>query len=85
MTRRKFIASSRTRLVSDAVFSECVVLMRSAMPSDKQIRSMRSFHRQSTTEEFVMSPESPLPDVPSGGARVKVLLSRLNALYLYMS
>jgi len=46
--------------------------VRSEMPSDKRLLSMRSFHRQSTTEDFVMSPESPLPDVPSGGARVKV-------------
>jgi len=42
------------------------------MPSDKRLQSMRSFHRQSTTEDFVLSPESPLPDIAPGGARVRV-------------
>jgi len=41
------------------------------MPSDKRLQSMRSFHRQSTTEEFVRS-ESPLPPVAKGGARIRV-------------
>jgi len=47
------------------------------MPCDKPLQSMRSFHRQSTAEDFVLSPESPLPEITQGGARVKVNIIQL--------
>jgi len=71
-----FVAHSlrwKLQLLQEARIQPSLTML-AMMPSDKRLRNMRSFHRQSTTEEFVLSPESPLPDVTTGGARVKVYI-----------
>lgn len=42
------------------------------MPSERTLRSMKSFRRQSTTEEFVLKQDQPMPELQAGGAIIKV-------------
>jgi len=42
------------------------------MPSERKLKSMKSFRRTSTNEDFIVENDQPMPDLPEGGAVIKV-------------
>jgi D-arabinose 1-dehydrogenase-like Zn-dependent alcohol dehydrogenase len=65
-------AAVETSLANADSFSESGLPARMPSSSDKRIKSMKSFRRASTTEDFVVENDQPMPDLLPGGAIVKV-------------